>query len=500
MRIGQSPTHFRLARLVLFFFMTVPACYGHIGSSTVFYEGTAGPYQVRVSIQPPEVVPGRAQINVRINNGIPSIVTALPVRWDAGRKGAPPADIATRVQGETNLYSTELWLMDFGAYSVFVEVEGSLGKGTAIVPLNSVATQRLAMPAWMGIAFLFAGLALIALLVTIIGAAVRESALPPTHAVDTIRSRRGRYGMALATLLLMLALLRGNAWWTEVDSHFKNNRLFKTVEIPAKVENRGTKQVLIVNLENPDHGWRDRTPLISDHGKLMHLFLVSEPSMNSFAHLHPVQVQPDIFESPIDGFTASDYTVYADVTHESGLAQTYIAKVTLPSSAATTGVRRHDADDSSWEKFQQNLASRANREVRLSPNALLRAISPLTATAGEELTLRFEAVANDGKALPLEAYLGMWSHAVIRASDGSVFTHIHPLGTISMSSQELFARRERGEPVLKSVDVVCGRPERDLTFPYAFPHPGDYRVWVQVKSSGEILTGAFDLIVVSKKI
>ena len=60
----------------------------HIGNSAVFYEGNAGPYAVRVFVQPPEVVPGLAEINVRIHElkGTNEVtqVSALPVRWDAG--------------------------------------------------------------------------------------------------------------------------------------------------------------------------------------------------------------------------------------------------------------------------------------------------------------------------------------------------------------------------------------------------------------------------------
>ena len=38
---------------------------------------------------------------------------------------------------------------------------------------------------------------------------------------------------------------------------------------------------------------------------------------------------------------------------------------------------------------------------------------------------------------------------------------------------------------------------REISFPYAFPKPGRYRLWVQVKVKGEILTGVQDVVVQS---
>ena len=35
----------------------------------------------------------------------------------------------------------------------------------------------------------------------------------------------------------------------------------------------------------------------------------------------------------------------------------------------------------------------------------------------------------------------------------------------------------------------------ELAFPYAFPLPGRYRLWLQVKLRGEILTAVFDCAV-----
>ena len=62
-----------------------------------------------------------------------------------------------------------------------------------------------------------------------------------------------------------------------------------------------------------------------------------------------------------------------------------------------------------------------------------------------------------------------------------------------MTSQQLFAKRER-ERSNKPFEVVCGLPTRTdlIVFPYEFPKPGAYRVWVQVKINGQVVTGFFD--------
>lgn len=454
----------------------------HVGNPYIFYEGNAGPYQVRVSIQPPEVVPGRAQINVRVHNAVPRTVTALPVRWDAGRKGSPPPDRALPVSGETNLFSTELWLMDFGAYSVFVDLDGALGTGTAIVPLNSISNKRLEMSQGATIGFLLAGAVLAVLLIFIVGAAVRESVVPPGAGADQLRRGHARIGMAAAVVILTLLLWKGNAWWAHVDAEFRSNRLFRPIEIPTSVHSSPAGNILTLRANSSDQNWRDRTPLVADHGKLMHLFLIKKDDMSAFAHLHPGKAGDDNFEAVLPPLVSGEYSVYAEVTHESGLARTLVSTVTLP--PPTQNGPLTDPDDSFWPHEPGDITIR-----QLSTNVL---------ASREEVVLRFDALGPDGAPAPLEPYMGMWSHAAVRATDGSVFTHLHPSGTISMTAQELFARRERGENLRKPIDVMCGRPERELLFPYSFPKPGKYRIWVQVRSAGKVITSHFDLQVVPK--
>src|SRR5205823_9431881 len=126
------------------------AARAHVGSPNVFFEGKAGPYPVHVVIQPPEVIPGLAEISVRVEGDGVERVTALPIKWNAGRKGAPPPDVARRIRGETNLFNAQLWFMEDGAQSVELDVSGKSGSGRVMIPVDAVARRVLLMPKSLG--------------------------------------------------------------------------------------------------------------------------------------------------------------------------------------------------------------------------------------------------------------------------------------------------------------------------------------------------------------
>jgi len=476
----------------------------HIGSPNVFYEGLAGPYHVKVIVRPPSVVPGLAEISVRVLSGGVQRVTVLPVRWDAGKKGAPPPDEAALVRGETNLFNAELWVMTSGAYSIFVDVEGAQGSGTTVVPLNSVAVVRLEMPPLLGSALLGMAAFLFLALVSIVGAAARESVLPAGMQPDRRRLWRARMAMVVAFLVLATGLYGGQKWWSAADSDYRNNKIFKSDPIETSVHAVGPQRVL--RLEREERKW-GRRPLIPDHGKLMHLFLVRDPGMDAFAHLHPVQSRSNIFETVVPSLPAGAYRVYADITHESGFTQTLTSKVQLAeamvASPVTDSPMAPDPDDS-WcvgpprGSGASPPSFRGQQVSTLEDGFAMKWTRPERILPNREVTLQFQVVETNGQPAKLEPYMGMQAHAAIQRDDGAVFTHLHPFGTLSMASQQRFVEREqRVAPNRKTLEIVCGLPPADdfISFPYEFPQAGRYRIWVQVKVRGKILTGIFDAAV-----
>jgi hypothetical protein len=106
---------------------------------------------------------------------------------------------------------------------------------------------------------------------------------------------------------------------------------------------------------------------------------------------------------------------------------------------------------------------------------------------GRPAALSFDVRESDGSPALLEPYLGMPAHAVVARQDGTVFIHLHPMGTVSAASQDAFVQSGSGGMAMSAM-----APDGKVTFPYAFPQPGNYRIWVQVKRNGAVETAAFD--------
>ena len=475
----------------------------HVGSPDTYFEGAAGPYPVRVIVRSPGVVPGLAQISVRLlaPRDVRRVLV-LPVYWDPRTAAPPPPDVAARVPGDSTLYSAALWLMTGGSYGVQVTVEGAAGSGTALVPVMAVATRRLALDKPLGAALLAFGAFLFFGAVTLVGAAVRESGLEPGTVPDPRRTFRARAAMGVATVVLALALVGGRAWWNGVDAEYRSG-LFQPLHATATVRTAGGAQVLRLAIDdtswaNPKRQW---TPLVPDHGHLMHLFLLRDSTLDEFAHLHPLPLDSITFETSLPPLGPGRYRIYADIVHESGFAPTLISSVEISSAGG------------SWRPSDPDDAWTADNGQRGTGNAVpLQDGSKMTWERGDtpivvdqEAPLRFVVTDPGGRPATLEPYMGMAGHLMLTRDDGAVFVHLHPAGTVSLAAVETFALREPGDTVrgrlgtrITALENGMHREEplpapRSLSFPYAFPKPGPYRLWVQVKRAGRILTGVFDV-------
>lgn len=473
----------RLFALAATFAFVLGAC-AHIGSPNVFFEGNAGPYPIRVVIRPPGVIPGLAEISVRAQTNNVDRVLVLPIHWNAGKKGAPRPDEAKLIGGESNLYSAQLWFMRGGAESVEVEVVGTAGRGRVMVPVNSVATRVQRMPPALGTMLALLAVGLVCLATSIFGGAIRESVLPAGEAPTRRRSWLARAMMAGTLVMLMAFVWFGRRWWESEARDYRNNRLFRPVTTDAFVADGKLRVNFGAEL------LRRNGPLVPDHGKLMHLFLVREPAMDAFAHLHPAKVDWSTFETALPELPAGDYTLYGDVTYETGFADTLTTRVTIPNPGnAKAPLDRDDA----WIAAPNNSATIA----RLGSTNFVE---------NHDADLRFTIRDKQGNPAALEPYMGMAAHLIVRRDDGAVFTHLHPSGTYSMAAKQLFELRAEDERFLKIArftnEPLCKLPlvvqtgefnGSEISFPYAFPKPGKYRLWVQARVAGEIVTSAFDV-------
>src|SRR5689334_23899947 len=105
---------------ILILFALASACQAHVGSPDVFYEGSAGPYRLLVTIRPPVVIPGVAEIEIRSVGAGAETVRVAPLRLLAAKQFSPVPDVMQRSKDDPQFFSGTIWLMSTGSWKVLI--------------------------------------------------------------------------------------------------------------------------------------------------------------------------------------------------------------------------------------------------------------------------------------------------------------------------------------------------------------------------------------------
>ncbi len=511
-----------------------------------------------VQINPPDVIPGTASVDIYTSTSGITSIWAKPEYWFAGDEGTPEADQMIQVAGEPGHYRGMIWLMDAGTSGIEIEVNGNAERGKVLVPVMAVSTRQKTMDPSLGwMLFALCGL-LVVLMVTIISASVSDGLVKPNEKSDVKVNRRRWVGIAISSVLLLAILWSGKSWWDNWAEDYKRF-MYKSFKATTKVAREGYQNKLIFSIDTTKLQnltfTRNISYIIPDHGKLMHMFIVREGAMDVFAHLHPRRTDSVTFVNPLPPLPGGKYLVFADITRLSGFSETIpdtfeINEPAVPAEFVSIDSAQVDGDDT---YFFTNPVSQSTQSLKADA-AIMVCGKPGIRTPlsdGSTITweydpskplvsntlysLKFSLLDENGKGAVLQPYLGMAGHAVIMKADGTVYIHLHPVGSYSIASQQTmltrfenevgpfnFEKQPKSRVFMDSVDRVVGRletmteeernsvlmvnmnheqfdpdhPDHSIvSFPYSFPSPGQYRIWIQMKRNGKILNSAFDAVV-----
>lgn len=533
-----------LKYIFLFIFCSPLGVRGHIGSAGVVHEGKAGNYSVQVYVEPPDVIPGTAKVSVMVDGNDIKSVKMSPIYYWTGDEGSPRSDEG--IMTEAGKYEGKIWLMENGAASVKVVIEGARGKGEVLIPIAALSTAQRQLPSSLG--WILAGLALllVGIMTTIIGASTGDSLLKVGERENNSTKKRRIVGSTIGASFCGLLLFGGNMWWNAETADYQRN-IYRPYTATSSVSLRGGQRILNFKIDSASINGRSTSFIIPDHGKLMHMFLVKEGSMEVFAHLHPSRKDTLTFEAPLPNMPAGKYLIFADVLRYHSLQNTITDTVEIPQTPKVNVMPKLTGDSDDTFVVTNAINKSANSVV---DESITICGSPGVKTklqdgssivweekpnqnlmAGKVYDLKFSVLTPDGKPAELQTYLGMMGHAAVIKDDASVYIHLHPNGTYSSTAVQVLQKRidetnnkrprlNNAKKFRDSVDNVLAKlqsmteAERDkllmgdmkhevdghhggqVTFPYVFPKAGHYRVWLQVKRDGKILTGVFDANVI----
>lgn len=482
---------------VIFLLFALPAS-AHVGSPDVYAEGEAGPYKLFVVIRPPLVIPGVAEIEARSSTpGVDHItITPMLLTGDAS-KHPPVPDTMTRPSNDAQFFTGHLWIMATGSWQVRFVANGSQGQGVLSIPIPATAIGTRKMQRGMGLMLALLGVILVLGMVGIVGAAARDAQLAPGKNAPPDRRRRAFVAMTVAFIILVAGVVLGGKWWNAEAADYASY-IYKPLQMHATLQPDN-----VLDLKMQDPGWlsaRKLDDFVPDHNHLMHLYAIRWPAMDVVFHLHPDQVGSGDFQLALPSMPAGTYKLYADVVHANGFPETLVSSITVPFVRGRE-LAGDDAEGTTTPLKWNGEGTQTSTAYKLPDGYTMIWKRPNTLTAKKPEDFTFTLLDTNGQPpKDMALYMGMAGHAAFVKTDGTVFAHVHPSGTVSMSAF-MMAQSENGS-ANNSMSGMKDMPGMDMSgsqsipstvgFPYGFPTPGNYRIFVQMKHANVIETATFD--------
>ncbi len=470
--------------------------HAHIGSKDVYEQVNAGSYKLFVTIRTPNVIPGVATIEVRSSGAsVSSIrVTPTPLTGEAS-KHPPSSDPMKRSAEDPAFFTGSLWLMAPGSWQVHFDIDGSAGKTSSSVPVPAMPLSILPMQRSLGIMLALLGVLLVAGIVGIVAAAVGQARVDPGITPRPSARRRGLVA-GLVTLMVTALIVYGGYKWWNVEAAAYAADIYHPLSLSPSLSGN-TLNLEIGTYDGDPHTFRARSgaDLLPDHGHLMHLYVIRQPEMDAVFHLHPSPVSENQLRMTLPSMPPGTYRLYADIVHANGFPETLTAELVVPPNLPPAPLAAEDASGAPPALSQGELGT----TYKLPDGYTMVWDRPTELRANTGYNFRFRLLDPAGRPAPDgRPYLGMAGHAAFVKTDGTVFAHTHPEGSAAMQAVML-ANSSSDE--MAGMDMAeAGHMENHeaetvppvVEFPYGFPSPGRYRIFIQMKHANTVETGVFD--------
>ena len=478
--------------LLLALVLAPAAAHAHVGSKDVFQTVHAGPYTLYITVRPPLVIPGVATVEIRSSaasvTGLK--ITPLPVTGEAS-KHPPAGDIMQQDATDKNFFTGAVWMMAPGAWQVRIEAQGAAGTQTASVPVLAIPVATLHMQRSMGIVLGLLGLFLMLSMAGVVAACVREARLPPGAEPSATLRRRGLIALVASLGVMAFIVYEGGQWWNVEAATYAENVFHPT---PTSTTLNGNQLDLLVKALTPEDTRRIRLndDYLPDHGHLMHLYAIRWPQMDAAFHLHPTLAAAGDFRDQLPAMPPGHYRLFGDVVHRNGFPETLLATVDIPANMPGTSLSSEDASATPPAVSDTLLGT----TYKLPDGYTMAWDRPATLTATTPYAFHFRLLDPAGNpATDMQPYLGMAGHAAFVKTDGTVFAHTHPEGSAAMADVMLANASLSPDSPDATPAMAMATPEKlapAVDFPYGFPTPGRYRIFIQMKHASTVETGVFD--------